>query len=199
MLATVHDVVDIPKLMGAIVLGRRVFLIATPTLPNFLMKHHKEPHKKEAKRCKLTENEFAKQVNRIAKDPARSTHTSLFVLPDGHAFANDFVNSDASPSLSDKSARILMHQLQTIDSVGKDEQGIDQTVTQNFFPDHWILRLLHKSALSSELTNKDEGEATLASFFSGMAVFKCSRCCTNKIKEADQQENGVSRCICSCS
>jgi len=145
--------------------------VTAPTVANFLMKHHKKlQKKKEINHCKLTENKFAEQVNQIAKDDARNTHSSLFVLPDGYAFTKDFVNSDASPSPSDKLIKIVMCQLESTDEIGNDENDIRQQVTQTFYPGHWILRLLHKTAMPLDLKDCKNEDESITSFFSGMAL-----------------------------
>lgn len=124
----------------------------------------------EADRCSKTEEQYELHMNRIVNDKGRMMHTTLFVLPDGFAFTDDFVVSDASPSIMDRNMRIIMRELRVTKAV---EPG-GKAVPQVFYPGYFELRVLSCNAASKELKSKSRKIEAVSSFFSGMKVMEAA-------------------------
>ena len=160
----VTDLADIPKIAGVIVLGGQAFHLALPSVPEHLREQHDALFLLDDDRCAKTEEQFALHINRISNDPGRSMHTILFVLPDGHAFANDFVTPNASPSIMDQVTRVVVRECpvtKTIDPGGA-------VLSQVFYPGFFEMRVLSCNAASKELKSKSKKVESFSTFFTGM-------------------------------
>jgi hypothetical protein len=89
----------------------------------------------------------------------------LFVLPDGYAFADDFDTANASPSIMDRTMRIVMRELQSKKAL--EPGGLP--IPQIFYPGFFELRVLSCNAASKELKSKSNVDS-FASYFTGMTV-----------------------------
>jgi hypothetical protein len=98
----ITDLADIPRIAGTIVLGGQAFHLAMPSIPKFMKEQYKAFFELDQVCCAKTEEQFELHINRISNDQGQSTHTTLFVLPDGYAFADDFDTANASPSIMDQ-------------------------------------------------------------------------------------------------
>jgi hypothetical protein len=162
----VADLADIPKVAGAIVLGGQAFHLVLPSVPEYLREQLEALFMLEDVRCAKTEEQFQLHMNRLSNDPNRMKHTFLFVLPDGFAFTDDFVNADASPSIMDRMVRVVMRELSVTKHI---EQG-GPPITQLFYPGFFQLRILSCNAASKELKSKSKQIESFSSFFTGMRV-----------------------------
>jgi hypothetical protein len=77
-----------------------------------MKEQYKALFKLDQVRCAKTEEQFKLHINWISNDQGRSTHTTLFVLPGGYAFADDFDTAYALPSIIDQRKRIVMREMQ---------------------------------------------------------------------------------------
>jgi hypothetical protein len=161
----ITDLADIPRIAGTIVLGGQAFHLAMPSIPDFMKEQYEELFKLDQVRCAKTEEQFELHINRISNDQGRSTHTTLFVLPDGYAFADDFDTANASPSIMDRTMRIVMRELQSKKAL--EPGGLP--IPQIFYPGFFELRVLSCNAASKELKSKSNVDS-FASYFTGMTV-----------------------------
>jgi hypothetical protein len=162
----VTDLADIPRIVGTIVLGGQAFHLAMPSVPECYKEQYECLFDLEEFPCAKTEEQYELHIHRIANDKGRSKHTVLFVLPDGFAFSDDFGTADASPSIMDRTVRLMMRSME----VDKAIEPGGKSMTQTFFPGFFELRVLSCNAASKELKSKSKGAASFSSFFSGMKV-----------------------------
>jgi hypothetical protein len=162
----VTDLADIPRISGTIVLGGQAVHLAKASVPEYMIEQYDVLLALENDRCQYSEAQYELHINNIAREEIRRTHTSLFVLPEGFAFSDDFATCDATPYIMDRPMVVTMRALE----VKKELEPGGLIISQKFYPAFFEMRLLSCDAASKKLKSKSKAVASISSYFGGMVI-----------------------------